>query len=81
MICRLLWLLKHLQSPACAIVQKRGSVTLRHNELCDNISEILQEVTNNVRIEPIVQPLTGRELLIGGNVSVDVWADISGSGF
>ena len=36
-------------------------VTLRHNELRDNIGEMLQEVTNDVRIEPILEPLTGEE--------------------
>ena len=48
-----------------------GFVTLRHNELRDRIGEMLQEVTNNVRIEPILQPLNGEEQLIGGNVSVE----------
>ena len=30
-------------------------MTLRHNELRDNIGAMLQEVTNDVRIEPILQ--------------------------
>ena len=46
-------------------------MTLRHNELCDNIAEMLQEDTNTVRIEPILQPLTAQEQSIGGNVSVE----------
>ena len=56
-------------------------MTLKHNELRDNIGEILQEVTNNVRIEPILQPITGEEQSIGGKVSVEARADISTRGF
>ena len=39
-----------------------------------------QEVTNDVRIEPILQPLTGEEKSIGGNVSVEGRADMSARG-
>ena len=56
-------------------------MTLRHNELCDNIAEMLQEVTNSFRIELILQPLTGEKQSIGGNVSVEAQADISARGF
>ena len=56
-------------------------MTLRHNELRDNIAEMLQEVTNDIRIETILQLLTGEEQLIGGNVSVEVRAGISVKGF
>ena len=56
-------------------------MTLRHNELCDNIAEMLQEVTNSFRIELILQPLTGEKQSIGGNVSVEVQADINARGF
>ena len=37
------------------------SEDLRHNELRDNIGKMSQKVTNNVRIEPILQPVTGEE--------------------
>ena len=56
-------------------------MTLRHNGLRDNIDEMLQEVTNNITIEPILQPLTGEEQSIGGNVSVQAQADTSARGF
>ena len=56
-------------------------MTLRHKGLRDNIDEMLQEVTNNVTIEPILQPLTGEEQSIGGNVSVQARADTSARGF
>ena len=56
-------------------------MTLRHNELRANIAEMLQEVTNDVRIEPILQPLTGEEQSVGENVSVEARADISARRF
>ena len=61
--------------------KKGGFVTLRHNELPVNIAEMLQEVTNDVRIEPILQSLTGEEQSVGGNVSVEARADISARRF
>ena len=65
-----------------ALSYKKGAfATLRHNELCDNIAEMLQEVTNSFRIELILQPLTGEKQSIGGNVSVEAQADISARGF
>ena len=58
-------------------MQKRR-VTLKHKELRDNIAEMLQEVKNDIRrTEPILQPLTGEEQSIGGNVSVEAQVDIS----
>ena len=57
--------------------KKGGFTILRHNELPDNIGEMLQEVTSDVRIEPILQPLTGEEQSIGGNVLVKARADIN----
>ena len=48
-------------------------MALRHNELRDNISEMLQEVTNDVRTDQILQLL---QQSIGGNVLVEVRADI-----
>ena len=65
-----------------ALSCKKGEfVTLRHNELRANIAEMLQEVTNDVRIEPILQPLTGEEQSVGENVSVEARADISARRF
>ena len=56
-------------------------MTLKHNELRDNIAEMSQEVTNNVRIEPILQPLNGEEQSVGRNVLVKARPDISPRGF
>ena len=55
-------------SPACYIVQKRRICDFK---ACDNIAEMLQEDTKAVRIEPILQPLTGQEQSISGNVSLE----------
>ena len=38
---------------------------------------MLQEVTNDLGIEPILQPLTGEKQSIGGNISMEEGADIS----
>ena len=43
-------------------------MTLSHNELRDNTDEMLQKVTNNVRIEPTLQLLTGEEQSLGGEI-------------
>ena len=56
-------------------------MTLRHDKLRDNIADLLQEVTNDVRLEPTLQPLTGEEQSLGGKVSVEARADISPRGF
>ena len=56
--------------------KKGGFVTLRRKKLRDNIGEMLQEVTSDVGIEPMLQSLTGEEQSIGGNIS-ETRADIS----
>ena len=61
--------------------KKRRFVTLRHNELRGNIGETLQEVTNDDKIEPILQTLTREGKSIVGSVSVEARADVSARGF
>ena len=56
-------------------------MTLRNNKLRENITELLLEVTNDVRLEPSLQTLTGEEQWLGGKVSVETRADISARGF
>ena len=56
-----------------------GFVTLRHNELRDNIAEMLEEVTSDVQVEPTLQPLSGEE--IKRNQSDEARSDISARGF
>ena len=63
------------------LCKRRGFATLRQNELRGNIAEMLQKVTNDVRIEPILQPLAGEEQSVGENESAEARADISARGF
>ena len=56
--------------------KKSGFVTLRHNELRDNIAEMVEEVISD---EPALQPLPGEE--IKGNQSDEARSDISARGF
>ena len=55
--------------------KKGGSVTLRHNELRDNIAEMLVKVTSDVKLEPALQPLSGQE--IKGNQSEEARSGIN----
>ena len=59
--------------------KKGGFVTLRQNELRDNIAEMLEEVTSDVQVEPTLQPLSGEE--IKGNQSDKARSDINARGF
>ena len=42
-------------------MQERGFVALRHNELRDNIVDML-EVTSNLKVESALQPLSSEEI-------------------
>ena len=59
--------------------KKGGFVTLRYNELRDNIAEMLEEVSSDVKVEPALQPLSGEE--IKGNQSDEARTDISARRF
>ena len=59
-------------------MQEKGFVALRHNELRDNIVEILQ-VTSNIKVEPALQPLPGGE--IKGDLSGEARSYISARWF
>ena len=62
--------------------KKGGFITLRHNELRDNVAEMLQEVCTDVQIEPVLQQITGEEdMLNGANLSNEARSDISARGF
>ena len=61
------------------LCKKGGFVTLRHNELRDNIVEFLEEVNNYVKVEPALQPLSRAE--IKGNQSYKARSDIDARGF
>ena len=59
--------------------KKGGFVTLRYNELRDNIAEMLEEVSSDVKVEQALQPLSGEE--IKGNQSDEARTDISARRF
>ena len=42
--------------------KKGGFITLRCNELRDNIAQMLEEVSSNVKAEPDLQRLSGEEI-------------------
>ena len=56
-------------------------MNLWDNELRDNIRDMLQEVTNDVRLEQLLRPLTEEEKSIGGNLSMEARAGISAREF
>ena len=63
-----------------AISCKKGEfVTQRHKELRDNIAEMLEDVTSDIKVEPALQPLSSEE--INGNQSGEARSDISARGF
>ena len=39
-----------------------GYVIMRHNEIRDVMVTLLREVTSNVEVEPILQPITGERM-------------------
>ena len=61
------------------IMQRRGFVTLRNNELRGNITEMLEEITSDVKVEPALRPFSGEE--IQGCQSDVPRSDISARGF
>ena len=60
-------------------MQERGFETLRYIELRDNIAAMLEEVTSHVKVDPVLQPLSGEE--IKGSQSKEARYDISTRGF
>ena len=53
----------------CLTCKKGGYVTLRHNSLRDLLAELLEEICNDVVIEPTrPHPLTGEKLPSGSNL-------------
>ena len=59
--------------------KKRRFVTLRYNELRNNIAELLEEETSGIKVEPALQPLSSEETQ--RNQSPGARMDISTRGF
>ena len=51
-----------MQGTTRNILQDRGFLSLIYNELRDNIEEMLEKVTSDLKIEPALQPLSGEEI-------------------
>ena len=59
------------------ISKKGGFVALRHNKLRNITASLLKEVCRNVRIEPILQKLTGEQFeQRAANTSYEVRLDV-----
>ena len=59
-----------------------GFVHMRHNEIRDITAKLLEEVCNDVRIEPPLQPIRGEQMRYGSsNRSDEARLDVSARGF
>ena len=58
-----------------------GYVIRRHNNVRDLFASLLNEVANEVRIEPNLQPLSGETLPNGANCEDDARLDVAARGF
>ena len=63
------------------IFKRGGFITQRHNELRDLEAELLDMVCNDVKIEPVLQDITGEELGRGSNTAPDARLHIQRGGF
>ena len=63
------------------IFKRGGFITQRHNELRDLEAELLDMVCNDVKIEPVLQDITGEELGRGSNTAPDARLDVHVRGF
>lgn len=60
---------------------KGGFIYKRHNELRDTIAVMINEVKNDVRIEPQLEPISGEQLRKGAILNDGARSDISAMGF
>ena len=58
-----------------------GYVIRRHDQIRDLFASLLNDVANDVRIEPSLQPLTGEILNRGANRENDARLDVAARGF
>ena len=50
--------------------KKDGFITLRHNHIRNVTTELLSQVTKDVKIEPVLQSLTNEVLVTGTQVTM-----------
>ena len=63
------------------VCKQRGFIDQRHNELRDLEAELLSSVCSDVRMEPILQDISGEQLSRGTNNAPDARLDIHARGF
>ena len=63
------------------VCQRGGFIIQRHNELRDLEAEMLRMVRNDVKVEPVLQEVTGETLNHGANKAPDARLDIHARGF
>ena len=61
--------------------KKGGFITLRHNNLRDSTARLLAEVCKDVKVEPLLTPLTGEPSSGSANQSDEARLDVSAIGF
>ena len=66
-----------------ALSSKRSSfITLRYNHIRNVFAEVLSQITKDMKIEPVLQSLTGETFeQRTANPSDDAWLDIIARGF
>eukprot|EP00794_Sanderia_malayensis_P013173 gene13173-biopygen10500 len=72
---------KHFSEDHAMSCQKGGYIHHRHNELRDLLGKLATEISNDVSIEPALQPLSGEQLPRNLNTSEEARLDISVRGF
>ena len=65
----------------CLTCKKGGYIHIRHNVVRDTTHEFLTEVCKDVKLEPLLQPITSEELPSGSNVADGARSDVSALGF
>lgn len=63
------------------VCKQRGFIDQRHNELRDLEAELLSSVCSDVRMEPILQDISGEQLSRGTNSAPNARLDIHARGF
>lgn len=65
----------------CLTCKLGGYINIRHNSVRDTTHSFLKEICKDVRLEPVLQSITGEELPAGSNLSDGARADVSALGF
>ena len=65
----------------CLSCKNGGFIHMRHNIVRDSVHELLQEICKDVKLEPMLLPVTNEELPAGSNVTDGARADVSSLGF